>query len=381
MTRIGRLIGFLAVAGPGFCATRSLPIGDAERGGEVFRAWRCAVCHSIHGEGGKTAPDLGKIGDRGFSPYRLTGLVWNHAPVMWAAMERAGIARPQPTGQESADLFALFFAAGYFEDPGNARRGRLVFRSEHCAECHGIQTPLREGIPPVAAWKALEDPISLAQQMWNHSLEMRQALNRGQVPYPKLSSRELADVLVYLRGVAGARLRAAEFSPASAETGQVLFTSKGCAECHRGSLSLENRHTGYGPTDFAAAMWNHASQTAQIPAPLSYPEMRRLVGYLISTQFFEERGNPERGELVFARKRCGACHDNPSSGAPARATLAGRMTSFDMLAALWKHGPAMLERMRQEGLPWPHFVGAEMADLTAYLHGPEFKQRPGAGAR
>jgi cytochrome c551/c552 len=381
MKRIGRLLGFLAVAGPGFGATRSLPIGDAERGQELFRTRSCVVCHAVDGKGGKTAPDLGRIVERGFSPYSLTGLLWNHAPVMWAALERAGIARPQLTGQEASDLFAFFFAAGYFETPGDARRGRLVFRGKRCAACHGLQTPIREGIHPVAAWQALENPISLAQEMWNHSGEMRQALDRGQIPYPRLSSQELTDMLVFLRGVAGPRPPAAEFSPASAETGQVLFASKGCAGCHRGSLSLESRHTRYSLTDFGAAMWNHAFQSARSPAPLSYPEMRRLVGYLISTQFFEERGNPERGQAVFARKRCGACHDNPSSGAPARATLAGRMTSFDMLAALWKHGPAMLDRMRQEGLPWPHFAGAEMADLTAYLHGLEFKQRPGAGAR
>jgi len=191
----------------------------------------------------------------------------------------------QLTGQEASDLFAFFFAAGYFETPGDARRGRLVFRGKRCVACHGIQTPIREGIHPVAAWQALENPISLAQEMWNHSGEMRQALDRGQIPYPRLSSQELTDMLVYLRGVAGPRPRAAEFSPASAETGQVLFASKGCAGCHRGSLSLESRHTRYSLTDFGAAMWNHAFQSAQSPAPLSYPEMRRLVGYLISTQF------------------------------------------------------------------------------------------------
>jgi cytochrome c551/c552 len=335
----------------------------------------------MDGEGGKTAPDLGRIVESGFSPYRLTGLLWNHAPVMWAAMERAGIERPEPTGQEAADLFAFFFAARYFEAPGDARRGRLAFRSKRCSECHGIESPVREGIRPVADWQALENPISLAQQMWNHSGEMRQALEQSRIQYPRLTSQEITDVLVYLRGATQTRLRAAEFSPASAETGQVLLASKGCAGCHRGSLSLESRHTRYSLTDFAAAMWNHGFQSTQTPAPLSYPEMRRLVGYLVSAQFFEERGNPERGKAVFGRKRCGACHDNPASGAPGRATLAGRMTSFDMLAALWEHGPAMLEQMRREGLAWPHFANGEMADLTAYLNGPEFKQRPGAGKR
>jgi hypothetical protein len=51
------------------------------------------------------------------------------------------------------------------------------------------------------------------------------------------------------------------------------------------------------------------------------------------------------------------------------------MTSFDLVAALWKHGPAMLDRMRQQKLAWPQFAGTEMADLTAYLHGAELKHR------
>jgi hypothetical protein len=55
--------------------------------------------------------------------------------------------------------------------------------------------------------------------------------------------------------------------------------------------------------------------------------------------------------------------------------MAGTMTSFGMVAALWKHGPAMLARMRRERIAWPHFNGPDMADLTAYLHGVEFKRR------
>jgi mono/diheme cytochrome c family protein len=122
-------------------------------------------------------------------------------------------------------------------------------------------------------------------------------------------------------------------------------------------------------------MWNHPSRASQNPAPLTYEEMRRLVGYLVSTQFYEERGDLRQGKKVFAGKRCGVCHDDPSSDAPARAAMAGRMTSFDMVAALWKHGPVMLDRMRLQKISWPRFTGSEMADLAAYLHGFALKQR------
>jgi mono/diheme cytochrome c family protein len=155
----------------------------------------------------------------------------------------------------------------------------------------------------------------------------------------------------------------------------VLFALKGCAGCHRGWLALEARPTRFSLTDFAAAMWNHPFRTLRNPAPLSYEEMRRLVGYLVSAQFFEERGDPEQGKKVFAKKHCGACHDDPSSGAPGRPAMAGKTTSFGMVVALWKHGPVMLSRMRLKKLSWPRFSGSEMADLAAYLDGFRLKRR------
>jgi cytochrome c551/c552 len=218
------------------------------------------------------------------------------------------------------------------------------------------------------------DPIALAQQMWNHSREMIPALGRMEISYPRFSAQELTDLLAYLRSTQEPG-RAGAFSPGSAESGAELLASKGCAGCHRGELALEARPTRYGLTDFAADMWNHPFRTLQNPAPLSYEEMRRLVGYLVSAQFFEERGDLEQGKKVFAKKHCGACHDDPASGAPGRPAMAGSITSFGMVAALWKHGPAMLSRMRLHKIYWPRFSGPEMADLAAYLYGYRLKQR------
>jgi hypothetical protein len=38
------------------------------------------------------------------------------------------------------------------------------------------------------------------------------------------------------------------------------------------------------------------------------------------------------------------------------------------VAALWGHGPTMLEMMKQKNLAWPHFTAAQMSDLIAYLN-------------
>jgi hypothetical protein len=39
-----------------------------------------------------------------------------------------------------------------------------------------------------------------------------------------------------------------------------------------------------------------------------------------------------------------------------------------MVSALWRHGPRMLEQMKQKGVAWPRFQTKEMSDLIAYLN-------------
>ena len=375
----GFLIAIALVAGShqGSAATGSLLPGDAARGLAVFQTRGCAGCHNIHGKGGNGAPDLGEGSDRSLSPYVIAGLLWNHAPAMWAAMEKSGVARPELSEQDAADLFVYFFASRYFEQPGEPKRGRQVFAQKRCAACHGIASAIREGIQPVSAWGAIENPIALAQQMWNHSGEMRRALERNRVAYPQLSAQQISDLLAYVRTTQD-RGPSAGFSLGPADSGEDLIISKGCAACHMGNRKLQGRPTRYSLTDFAAAMWNHPNRASQDLAPLSYGEMRGLVGYLISAQFFEERGNQEQGRVVYQKKRCGVCHDAPLSGAPARQTMAGSMTSFGMVAALWKHGPTMLKMMPSKNISWPRFSGSEMADLTTYLRGLQLRRRPPA---
>jgi len=368
---------FLVIAAitPAACATRSLVLGDAERGTALFRSLNCVVCHSVSGVGGKKAPDLGRGLDRGFSPYDMAAAMWSHAPAMWDATARRGVAVPAMDEQEAADLFVYFYTAGYFETPGDTRHGRQIFLARRCGQCHGVDSAVHAGIRPVAEWDSLWDPIALAQQMWNHSSEMARALHQSEIPQPLLSAQEMTDLLAWLRA-SRPPSRAAASAPVSPESGRALLVSKGCAECHQGTLVLEAHRTRYSLTDFAAAMWNHPFRTGNHETPLDLEEMRRLVGYLVATQFFDERGDPGHGQRVFQSKKCTVCHDNPASGAPGRSVMSGTMTSFGMVAALWKHGPAMLIAMRQRNISWPQFTGSEMADVSAYLHGLQLKRRP-----
>jgi hypothetical protein len=39
-----------------------------------------------------------------------------------------------------------------------------------------------------------------------------------------------------------------------------------------------------------------------------------------------------------------------------------------MVAALWDHGPQMLESMTAKTIAWPRFTAQEMSDVIAYLN-------------
>ena len=67
--------------------------------------------------------------DRGFTPSTLAATMWNHAPGMWAAMRDRQITAGELDQQAAQDLMAFFYAARFFEKPGDAGRGKQSLRS------------------------------------------------------------------------------------------------------------------------------------------------------------------------------------------------------------------------------------------------------------
>src|SRR5579872_2951601 len=85
--------------------------GDATRGAELFKVQHCIECHSVNGQGNKSASDLGHKAGLATTSFLLANLMWNHAPSMWAAMEKNGIQKPVLTEAQAADLFGFFWAS------------------------------------------------------------------------------------------------------------------------------------------------------------------------------------------------------------------------------------------------------------------------------
>ncbi len=341
---------------------------DSGRGEALFQSLSCVQCHSVNGKGGKIGPDLSKRIDRNFTPASLAATMWNHAPVMWSLMRERNIAAGNLDEQGAADLFAYFYSVRFFEKPGDAGRGKAVFASKHCADCHGLTSAKIPEARPVVQWDAADRPIELIAAMWNHGANMRAEFQKRKFGWPDVSSQDLSDLLVYVRSLP-VRNVAPVVRLSSGTTGQALFDSKGCAHCHVGKNALPPKLRGKSLTDIAADMWNHQPNMAAKGAPnpaFTADEMRELVSFLWAGQFLSGDGNATAGSRVFVAKHCATCHNDRSSGAP---NLAGRSyTAATMVSALWHHGPAMSEQMKSRHMVWPRFDGWDMANLIAYLN-------------
>jgi mono/diheme cytochrome c family protein len=340
--------------------------GDARRGEQLFQTEQCIQCHSIKGKGGVLAPDLARRVDRDYTPAVMASLMWNHAPDMWTAMKQRGVTKGSMTPEKAADLFAYFVSARYFEKPGDAARGKQIFAAKHCAECHGITSSPVAAAPPVAKWESLADPVVLAQQMWNHGAKMRAEFSRKKLAWSTMTAQELTDILVYLQNLPETRSLAANFAFPPSDTGEKLFVSKGCVDCHTGKRALEALLKNQTLTDIAVDMWNHQPSMKNPPPELSQEEMRQILSYIWARQYFSGSGSAERGKKVFSEKNCATCHDG--GGAPKLAKGKDAYSAITMVAALWDHGPRMLEQMKEKSLAWPRFTAVQMSDLIAYLN-------------
>jgi len=357
------LISALGASAEGFMA-------DSVRGERLFQTLACVQCHSVNGTGGTSAPDLGRMVDRAFTPASLAATMWNHAPGMWAAMREHQVTASQLDAQAAQDLMAFFYAARFFEKPGDAGRGKRAFESRGCAKCHGLAGAVNPKAKPVTEWQGLADPLALVEEMWNHRADMLAEAGAKGAPAPQLNVQDLTDMLVYLRNLPANRSKTGVFRLDVGSADVPVFQSAGCAKCHKTVEALANRLQGQTLTEIAVEMWNHTPLMAAEGAPLTplaRGDMQALVSSFWAAKFFGEAGRPGPGAGVYT-KNCAVCHNDASSGASPLPAAGREFTAAIMVSALWRHGPDMYAQMKTKGLAWPGFQGAQMADLIAYLN-------------
>jgi mono/diheme cytochrome c family protein len=376
---IGVLFFSAAVQGQPFAGATQDPLA----GSRVFGAKGCSGCHAVNGVGGKVAADLGRVA-KARTFYDLASAMWNHIPQMAAQMRKLKKPPPQLSARETGDLIAFLDTVNYFEPVGDAKAGKKIFFDKQCVVCHQIE---RVGgvFGPSLDSVVQFGPIFFAATMWNHGPAMAEAMQARGIKRPHFSGSELRDLIAYVKSVSRRRGdEPTQVLPGRVEDGERLFASRGCVDCH-------GVNGGGGPVapalagkkiypslfEFAAAMWNKGPvmmremrRRAVTVPPLQADELAAIVGYLYSVDYFAAPGDPHRGEQLVKAKGCLECHSISGKGgrvAPDFAKSRGLNEPANVIAAMWNHGAAMEQKMRDETLSWPILKGDEMAQVVSFL--------------
>ncbi|HEY7557288.1 MAG TPA: c-type cytochrome [Candidatus Binatia bacterium] len=356
---------------------------DPLAGSRVFGAKGCSGCHAVNGVGGKLASDLART-SKPRSFYDLASAMWNHIPEMATRMRQLGKPLVQLSPRETGDLIAFLTTVNYFDPIGDAKAGKKVFNDKRCVLCHqiehvgGVFGPSLDSVTQFGA-------IFFAAAMWNHGPAMAAAMEAKGIKRPVFSGRELRDLTAYVKSVSRARGdEPIQVLPGPTEEGEKLFAARGCVDCHGiratgGPVgpALAGRKLYPSLFEFAAAMWNKGPamtreikrRAVSIPA-LQANELADIVGYLYSVDYFAGAGDPDRGGALIKAKGCLNCHSIRGQGGqvgPDLAKVRGLDRPANVVSAMWNHGVAMENKVREKAVAWPAFKGDEMAQVVGFL--------------
>ena len=161
--------------------------GRADVGERLFRTKGCLRCHRAGREGGSVGPDLTAVAPR--DPSDFAAAMWNKGGRMLDAMRVAGIAIPQLTGAEMADLVAYLGTLQYVAGAGSESRGRQAVAAGGCTGCHA------RGAPPLSQVAGQASRGAAIAALWNHVALAADSLRKSWRP---LTAPQVADLMAYL---------------------------------------------------------------------------------------------------------------------------------------------------------------------------------------
>lgn len=184
----------------------------------------------------------------------------------------------------------------------------------------------------------------------------------------------------------GAEVAATPFFqlPESSITGGKLFMEKGCIHCHSiqglggiGGPDLGKVRAVWSFLDIAGVMWNHLPKMEEefkrrkIKRPkLKNDEAYQLLAFVYFLNYFGNPGDAAKGELVFLRKNCIACHrvgpHGPRDGNPLDRFQNYRAPAF-ISAAFWSASKEMTRAMQDRELPRPVYEANDIVDILAFI--------------
>jgi mono/diheme cytochrome c family protein len=169
-------------------ATRQKPVSfqtsSGSSGEALFQSKGCVGCH-------QSGTALGrKI--KGQTLTEIAAAMWDHAPRMSTAMKTAP---PQFSSGEMRDLLSYLWARQFFEDSGEAARGKRVFTAKRCSACHGEAS---SGAPDLTASHRSFNGATMVSALWRHGPRMLEQMKSKSIPWPRFESRQMSDLIAYL---------------------------------------------------------------------------------------------------------------------------------------------------------------------------------------
>lgn len=172
--------------------------------------------------------------------------------------------------------------------------------------------------------------------------------------------------------------------PTNPLKGRMVFEEKGCISCHSISgfggdtapdLSREHYYGSF--LELASIIWNHIPEMnrryreLKIKRPsFSQNEMLNLIGFLYYLRYLGEPGSVSKGRELLSDKGCIVCHEVAGSGGdkgPDFDQLQQFASPLYMVQAMWNHGPAMQDEMKELGIKYPTLTGQDIVDITSYI--------------
>ncbi len=259
--------------------------GDSSRGRYVFAEKGCNNCHLPSGKGREGAPGLDQF-PQNISPIFLSQTIWNHGPIMIAAMSKLGMKWPAFRGTEMIDLLAYIKvnAKGPKETayvvPGNPKDGGKIFVQKGCIKCHAIRgVGGKEAEDLDKRAKAFYTSLTqIASIMWDKGPEVFEKMAQTKIGIPKFTPKEMADLIAYLYFL--------HFSgePGNPVAGKRDFQDLGCSNCHSINgingkfmqVDLSKHKKPANPMNLVAGIWNHGTDIEKALAErnLSWPRLK-----------------------------------------------------------------------------------------------------------
>ena len=367
---------------------------DPARGSRLFVSKGCVRCHAFKGEGGKVGPDFGRV-DLGNTQLDMAAKLWNHIPSMNVGMEQARIIKPNLTGNEFTEISAYLYFLKFFDEPGDANRGRSIFNEKGCSACHPLSGKGKEGEPGLDQFPQNISPIFLTQSIWNHGSVMIAHMVKLGMKWPLFEGTEMMDLMEYIKMNARGAKETAFITPGNPREGKQVFAAKGCIKCHavRGEGGKQAEDLGKRAktfykslTQIASIMWNKGpsvlgkmSQTETGIPKFTPKEMADLVAYLYFLHFIDEPGTPVNGKKIFSEFGCSKCHG--LDGKPGEwmtidlSKYQKAVNPMEIVAGIWNHSTEIEKAMREKGISWPRFKKGELADLLEFIRTPKKTER------